>query len=187
MLSLLFNFHGISVAMLFSTTVLLPTSRIAADKWAETLFPDPVNCAFTEGGLSYNADDKEMLINNLALPDETRRSLKAMESRISATCTSNEGPPVVVNTVGEYFGSRFNQFSLPIYALNAGGGCMSDFYYSFSFPEKAKTVHDNILQRTGKDLKVISGFGPNLEFEDAGWITDYGTYSEYTCGMIGES
>lgn len=170
--------------MLFSTAALLPTSRIAVDKWAEKLFPDPVDCAFGEGGLSYNADNKEMLINNLALPDATRQSLKAMENRISATCTSKEGPPVVVNTVGEYFGSRFNQFSLPIYALNAGGGCMSDFYYSFTFPEKAKTVHDNILQRTGKDLKVVTESGRKPEFEDDGWITDYGNYSKYTCSMI---
>ncbi|MBB3590613.1 hypothetical protein FHX08_000957 [Rhizobium sp. BK529] len=183
MLSLLFNLQGISVAMLFSTAALLPTSRIAVDKWAETLFPDPVNCSFGEGGLSYNADDKEMLINNLALPDATRQSLKAMESRISATCTSNEGPPVVVNTVGEYFGSRFNQFTLPIYALKAGGGCMSDFHYSFTFPEKAKTVHDNILQRTGKNLEVISESGRSVDLEDDGWITDYGTYSKYTCRM----
>lgn len=170
--------------MLFSTAVLLPTSRIAADNWAEKVFPDPIDCAFTEGGLSYWPDDKQIMVN-IAVPDEVKRSLKAMESKISATCTSNEGPPVVINTVGEYFGSRYNQFSMPIYALESGGGCMSDFYYSFSFPEKARTLHDNILQRTGKDLKVITEAGPNPDFEDDGWITDYGNYSKYTCSMVG--
>ena len=182
MFSFLFNLQGLPAAVLFSTAVLLPTSRIAADKWAETVFPDPLECAFNEGAISYYADDKAINIT-VAVPNEVKASLKAMERKISATCTSNVMPLIDVATSGEFFGSRYTQFSMPIYALEAGGGCMSPFYYSFSFPDKAKTLHDNILQRTGKDLKVLSGTGPNGPIDDRGWITDYGDHSTYSCSM----
>lgn len=60
---------------------------------------------------------------------------------------------------------------------------MSPFYYSFSFPENAKTLHDNILQRTRRDLKVLSGSGENEPIDDRGWITDYGDHITYSCSM----
>ncbi|MBX5170899.1 hypothetical protein HJB84_13670 [Rhizobium sp. NZLR1b] len=182
MFSFLFSLQGLSVAVLCSTAVLLPTSRIAADKWAEKVFPDPLKCAFTEGAISYYADDQAINIT-VAIPDEAKASLKTMERKITATCTSNDMPLINVATSGEFFGSRYTQFSMRIYALDAGGGCMSPFYYYFSFPEKAKTLHDNILQRTGRDLKVLSGSGQNEPIDDRGWITDYGDHSTYSCSM----
>lgn len=181
MFSFFFSLQGLSVAVLCSTAVLLPTSRIAADKWAEKVFSDPLECAFEEGTLAYYVDDKAIYMT-IAVPDEVKVSLKAMEKKISATCTPN-GSLVAVPTSGEFFGSRYTQFSMPIYALETGGGCMSPYYYSFSFPEKAKTLHDNILQRTGRDLKVLSGSGPSESIDDRGWITDYGNHSTYSCSM----
>ena len=182
MFSFLFSLQGWSVAVLCSTAVLLPTSRVPADKWAEKVFPDPLECDFKEGAISYYADDKAINIT-VAVPNEVKASLKAMESKITATCTPNETGLLDIPTSGEFFGSRYTQFSMPIYALETGGGCMSPFYYSFSFPEKAQTLHDNILQRTGRDLKVLSGSGQNGSIDDRGWITDYGDHSVYFCSM----
>ncbi|MEK1898349.1 MAG: hypothetical protein AAAB19_02215 [Rhizobium sp.] len=174
--------QGVVATLLLSTTALFPTSRVAADKWAEQVFPDPLECAFNEGTIAYYADENAI---NITIPvsDAVRASLKAMESKISSACTPGNMPLIDVAVVGEFFGSRYNQFSLPIYAREVGGGCMSPYYYRFSFPEKATTLHDNILLRTGRDLKVRSGSGESEQIDDRGWITDHGDHSVYVCNM----
>ncbi|MGO7397412.1 hypothetical protein ACCS88_06050 [Rhizobium ruizarguesonis] len=171
-----------SAVISLAFVVLSPLACFAADAWAEKLFPNPQQCAFAEGGISYDVDQMKFAIWG-PFPKVVADSLNAIGKKISKSCKAGETPDLDFIHDGKFFGSEYYKFTVPLYSLS-GGSCMTDFYYSFTFREKAKVLHDNILRVTGKDLRVLPGSG-STEIDDDGWIADYGSYSTYTCSMIG--
>ncbi|MGR9159713.1 hypothetical protein [Rhizobium leguminosarum] len=170
-----------SAALSLAFVVLSPLVCSAADMWAEKLFPNPKQCAFSEGGISYDVDQKKFAIWG-PFPKVVSDSLNAIGKKISKSCKQGENPDLDFVQSGTFFGNEYYKFTIPLYSLS-GGNCVTEFYYSFTFREKAKVVHDNILKITGKDLRILPGSG-STQIDDDGWIADYGNYSTYTCSMM---
>ncbi|MGM4884784.1 hypothetical protein [Rhizobium sp. 62_C5_N11_2] len=174
------------VAAAVATLVFFPSVCLPADRWAEKLFPDPKECAFSEGSIYYDVDQQKIIITADLSPDVKNR-LQDIGKKASTSCKAKDEPrSLVIESGGEFFGSKFQSFSVPIYGL-AGGGCMSDLLYEFSFNVKAEALRKNILERTGKNLSIVPATGspPGQTDDDGdGWITDYGSRSSYICSMV---
>ncbi|AXA44652.1 hypothetical protein [Rhizobium leguminosarum] len=174
-----------SVAISLAFVVLSPLACLAAENWAEKVFPNPADCTFADGNsISYDADEKRIIVRGRFSRD-IKDELESIENNTSGSCKPNDSSGLSIRSAGQFFGSDYSSFTIPIYG-SGDGGCMSDFYYSFTFMDKADVLHDNILRRTGKNLTIVTGSGgPSRSADEAGWITDYGNYTVYTCSMIG--